>query len=260
MAEPGFMRSTMARVTTWGVRVPATSTAPISDVGGGHGFGDGVFVGQAGFGAWHVFDDVAQFARIAVERGDARAGRGCAARMAAKPTDPAPSTTTRAGGTPGVPPSRMPRPPELERIRCAAMGMVICPAISLMAASTGRRPSSCWMISHADGGYAPLRQRFELRAVRHRHVVEGHQRGARTADASSSAAGPADFGEQFDALDHLGRRVGDVRAGANIIAVAEHGAIARAAFHPHRVAARQSGAAPPRASAPPGGRTPRAPG
>ena len=30
MAEPGFMRSTMARVTTCGARVPAVSTAPIS--------------------------------------------------------------------------------------------------------------------------------------------------------------------------------------------------------------------------------------
>jgi hypothetical protein len=83
---------------------------------------------------------------LRVEGHDARAA-ATAVRAAADPTAPTPSTTTCAGGTPGVPPSRMPRPPELDRIKCAAMGMVIWPAISPMAASTGSRPFSSWTIS-----------------------------------------------------------------------------------------------------------------
>ena len=76
-----------------------------------------------------------------------RAPLATAARAAADPTAPTPRITTCAGATPGVPPNRMPRPPEPERIRCAAMGMVICPAISLTAANTGSRPFSRCTIS-----------------------------------------------------------------------------------------------------------------
>ena len=52
---------------------------------------------------------------------------------------------------------------------------------------------------------------------------------------SSSAVGRPIFGQQFDALDHLGRRVGDLRAGADVVVVREHGAVARAALHPDGV-------------------------
>ena len=139
-------------------------------------------------------------------------------------------------------------------------GMVIWPAISLTAANTGSRPSSSCTISLPMAVRLPLRHGVEQSFVGHRHVVEGHQRRARPAKPDLFHRRPGDFRHQFHALQHLRRRVGDLAAGAQVLGVAEHGAIARAGFHPDRVAARPSVAGPPRASAPPVGRTARAPG
>ena len=80
MAEPGFMRSTMARVTMCGGAGAGYQDGADHDVGGGHGFSDGIGIRQAGLDSRDVLHDVAQFAGVAVERGDPRAGGGGSAR------------------------------------------------------------------------------------------------------------------------------------------------------------------------------------
>ncbi len=56
---------------------------------------------------------------------------------ALSPTTPPPSTTTFAGGTPGTPPSRMPRPPCAFSSDHAPICGASRPATSLMGASSG---------------------------------------------------------------------------------------------------------------------------
>src|ERR1019366_7093618 len=147
IADPFFICSTRARVTTCGVRFPATRIAPITTSA------PATASAIASSSARHVSTAGAcspMWRSLRGSRSNAitRAFERAAVRAAANPTAPAPNTTTRAGGTPGVPPSKIPRPPELDRSRCAAIGTVIWPAISLIAASTGSRPSSCWITSH----------------------------------------------------------------------------------------------------------------
>ena len=65
------------------------------------------------------------------------------------PAMPPPSTTTRAGSTPDAPPMRTPRPPRGRSRAAAPTWGAIRPAISLMGASSGSRPSGVWTVSYA---------------------------------------------------------------------------------------------------------------
>ena len=132
----------MARVTTCGVRLPATSTAPITTSA------EATKAATDSLSARQVSTVGMRSIRLrsfsaSTSSTVTRAPAAHAVRAAQVPTTPAPRIATFAGGMPGLPPSSTPRPPELERSRCAAMGTVIWPAISLTARSTGKRPSSC---------------------------------------------------------------------------------------------------------------------
>ena len=72
-----------------------------------------------------------------------------AIHAAFEPAMPAPSTNTLAGRTPETPPIRIPRPPYSFSNRCAATCGAIRPAISLIGASSGRRPSGSCTVSYA---------------------------------------------------------------------------------------------------------------
>ncbi len=56
------------------------------------------------------------------------------------PTTPPPMIITVAAATPGTPPSRIPRPPRGFSSMKAPACVAILPAISLIGASSGRRP------------------------------------------------------------------------------------------------------------------------
>ncbi len=75
------------------------------------------------------------------------APRPAATLAALVPTMPAPSTTTFAGGTPGTPPSRMPRPRIGFSRYLAPSWMLILPAISLIGVSSGSRPARSLIVS-----------------------------------------------------------------------------------------------------------------
>ena len=66
-----------------------------------------------------------------------------------RPTTPPPSTTTFAGGTPGTPPSRMPRPPRAFSSAQAPICGASRPATSLIGARSGRRRSAVSTVSYA---------------------------------------------------------------------------------------------------------------
>ena len=159
-----------------------------------------------------------------------------AVRAAEKPTDPAPSITTRAGGTPGVPPEQdsAAAGAGAQQVRGDGDGHLA----GDLADGGEHRQAAIRSLDDlaADRRDAPFGQRFEQPAIGHRHVVEGHQGSAGTAEAQLFGGGPADLGHQIRPLDHFGRRIGDARPGAGILGVAEHGALARAGFHPHGVA------------------------
>ena len=59
---------------------------------------------------------------------------------ACMPTAPPPMIITFAGGTPGTPPSRMPRPPSGFSSMNAPAWVAIFPATSDIGASSGSRP------------------------------------------------------------------------------------------------------------------------
>ncbi len=64
-----------------------------------------------------------------------------------QPTLPAPMTTTRAGRTPGAPPSSTPRPPPSRSRKWAPIWVAMRPATSLIGASSGSPPPSTWTVS-----------------------------------------------------------------------------------------------------------------
>ena len=70
-----------------------------------------------------------------------------ATRTALWPAAPAPITTTRAGGTPGTPPSSTPLPPLAICRAQAPNWMDSFPAIRDMGASSGRPPRASLTVS-----------------------------------------------------------------------------------------------------------------
>ena len=63
------------------------------------------------------------------------------------PTTPPPMIITVAAATPGTPPSRMPRPPNGFSSMKAPAWVESLPAISLIGASSGRRPCESSTVS-----------------------------------------------------------------------------------------------------------------
>ena len=70
-----------------------------------------------------------------------------AIHAAFQPTLPAPMTTTRAGRTPGAPPSSTPRPPFSASSQWAPIWVAMRPATSLIGASSGSEPSASCTVS-----------------------------------------------------------------------------------------------------------------
>ncbi len=68
-------------------------------------------------------------------------------QAAFQPTLPAPSTTTRAGRTPGAPPISTPRPPLWRSRKWAPIWGAKRPATSLMGARRGSAPDSSCTVS-----------------------------------------------------------------------------------------------------------------
>ena len=70
-----------------------------------------------------------------------------AMRAACVPTTPPPRITTSAGGTPGTPPSRTPRPPCSFSRQWAPAWIDMRPATSLIGASSGSPPRASVTVS-----------------------------------------------------------------------------------------------------------------
>ena len=68
-------------------------------------------------------------------------------RAAFAPTTPPPMMTTFAAGTPGTPPSSMPRPPCSISKQCAPAWIDMRPATSDIGASSGRPPRASVTVS-----------------------------------------------------------------------------------------------------------------
>ena len=68
-------------------------------------------------------------------------------RTALMPTMPAPSTVTRPRFTPGTPPTSRPLPPRFFWRSVTPIWAARRPATSLIGASTGKEPSSFWIVS-----------------------------------------------------------------------------------------------------------------
>ena len=82
-----------------------------------------------------------------LSRSTTSASMPAAIHAAFQPTLPAPSTTTRAGRTPGAPPISTPRPPLWRSRKWAPICGASRPATSLIGASSGSAPSSSWTVS-----------------------------------------------------------------------------------------------------------------
>ena len=113
-----------------------------------------------------------------------------AARAAARPSTPAPSTTKLAGGTPGTPPSRIPLPPNSLSSSPLPIITASAPAISDIDVSTGARPCVVLDRLEADRRDLALRERLELLGPRGRQAPEGehHLALAQLGDSGGSGA------------------------------------------------------------------------
>ena len=143
ITEPGFICLTVAAEISFGAAAPGTSTAPMTRSALRHSVSI----------AWRL--DATVRTREPNARRCARSDRRCRrhghvgahahrdeGRVAAD--HPPPITSTCAGGTPGTPPSSMPRPPFDRSRNCAPTCVAIRPATSDIGVSSGNaaRPRS----------------------------------------------------------------------------------------------------------------------
>ncbi len=87
-----------------------------------------------------VSSSISRMRGIDLSRTTTSAPRPMAMRAAFKPTTPPPSTSTRAGATPGTPQNSRPMPPLCFKRVSAAEKTAMRPATSDMGASRGRPP------------------------------------------------------------------------------------------------------------------------
>ena len=144
---PGFMVESMARVRSLGAVAPATSTAPTTRSASRTSRSMVAVVEYSVRSAEPNMADSSR--RRSTERSTTvtSARRPMAISAAWVPATPPPRITTLAGGTPGTPPSRMPKPP-LAFCRLAAPTWIdIRPATSLMGVSSGSEPLGAVTVS-----------------------------------------------------------------------------------------------------------------
>ena len=172
----------MARVTTCGVRVPATRTAPITTSAVATASAMASSSARQVSTPRHVLDDVAQFARIAIECRNARARRRGAAdgrksdRARAQDDDARGRHSRRSAEQNAAAAGTGAQQVRGDRNRHLAGDL----------ADRGEHRQAAVVLLDdlaADGGQAAFRQRIPQGAVRHGQVVEGHQRHARPAEA-----------------------------------------------------------------------------
>ena len=151
------------------------------------------------------------------------------------PTTPPPITITLAAATPGTPPSRMPRPPSGFSSMKAPAWVAILPAISLIGASSGRRPRRVLDRLVGDAGGARVAEATgQLRIGRQVQVGEEQLAGAQHLDL--------DRLRLLDLDHHLGLgedggRVGDDAGALGLeVGVGDRAALAGASLDQHLVA------------------------
>ena len=125
----------------------------------------------------------------------------------------------RAGGTPGVPARRMPRPPELERSRWAAIGTAIWPASSLIGGEDREAAVVLLYEFAADGGERRAGERVEEAAVGDGGVIKGEHGHVGRAPGELGQRRAADLGEELRASDGFLGGVGDLGAGAQVVGI-----------------------------------------
>ena len=147
MRAPGFMAATMSAVTSIGARPPGTRTAPttMSASATDRSTAPRLEARVRMRPRW-IWSTQRSRSRLR-SRMATSASMPAAIQAAFQPTLPAPSTTTRAGRTPGAPPSSTPRPPLCRSRKWAPIWGAIRPATSLMGASSGSAPVGSWTVS-----------------------------------------------------------------------------------------------------------------
>ncbi len=111
ITAPGCIERTMSSLTTTGARPPATSTAPITRSASTTVRSTAPrFEASVMIRPLLIWSTQRSRSRFLSSRSTS-ASMPAAIQAAFQPTLPAPSTTTRAGRTPGAPPISTPRPP-----------------------------------------------------------------------------------------------------------------------------------------------------
>ena len=139
----------MARVTTTGARPPGTSTAPMTRSASPTARSTASrLLARVMIRPRWIWSTQRSRSRLR-SSSSTSASMPWAIHAAFQPTLPAPSTTTRAGRTPGAPPSSTPRPPCSRSRKCEPTCGAIRPATSLIGASSGSAPVSACTVSYA---------------------------------------------------------------------------------------------------------------
>src|SRR5215217_511631 len=149
MTAPGRIADSMSRVTSFGALAPGTRTAPITR---------SASVTSRSIASpllatvrirprwiWSIYLSRSTF----LSRTRTSASMPAAIHAAFRPAMPPPRTTTLAGSTPEAPPINTPLPPYTRSRYVAPTCGAIRPAISLIGASSGSRPSSSSTVSYA---------------------------------------------------------------------------------------------------------------
>ena len=143
------MVETMARVTSLGDVAPATSTAPTTRSASRTSRSMVSVVEYAVRSAEANIDDNSRSRSTERSTTVTSARSPTAISAACVPATPPPRITTLAGGTPGTPPSRIPKPP-LAFWRLAAPTWIdMRPATSLIGVSSGSEPLGAVTVSYA---------------------------------------------------------------------------------------------------------------
>ena len=175
----GFIVLIMSSVTSTGARPPGTSTAPMTRSASATARATAPrLLASVMIRPWWIWSTQRSRSRFLSSRSTS-ASMPCAIHAAFQPTLPAPSTTTRAGRTPGAPPSSTPRPPCARSRKCAPICGAMRPATSLIGASSGSCPFASCTVSYATPVVPAFEQRArDIRVRGEMQVREQHEVGA----------------------------------------------------------------------------------